>query len=352
MFKILIVALAVLPVLLLLAVTSARNAAGEYLESYFFKAGFALYMMTPSQARVVDPVLTNIARGYKNAQLVGGALFPTVQVAQRGGKIIQFGKDAFMPVDTSRAPGAAVKRTDIGYGSQNYALIDHSLSAQVPQELLEEAQAVPGVDLAAASMQITLQRLSLEKEVAQAQLATNAANYAASNKITLSGTSQFSSTTSDPIGVISNARDAVRAKIGAYPNTLEISAAVFKSLKVHPQIIERIKYTGRDVPTVELLASLFEVDRVVVGASVVADAAGNFTDVWGKSVVLAYTDMSGVANMGSPSFGYTYQLNGYMIAEPGRWNADVRSWLYDVTDVYMPVIAGAEAGYLISAAVA
>lgn len=42
--------------------------------------------MTPDSARVVDPILSNIARGYSNSALVGGSLFPTVPVQQRGGK--------------------------------------------------------------------------------------------------------------------------------------------------------------------------------------------------------------------------------------------------------------------------
>ena len=44
--------------------------------------------LTPAQARVVDPVLSNVAQGYRNAELVGDALFPFVPVLQRGGKIV------------------------------------------------------------------------------------------------------------------------------------------------------------------------------------------------------------------------------------------------------------------------
>lgn len=352
MKQFLLTLMAVLPIVILATVPTARQYLHDTLVNYMGKTGLILFVMTPGQARVIDPVLSNVARGYKNAQLVGGFLFPTVQVAQRAGKVIQFGKESFRLYDTARAPGTAVKRVSIGYGNQNFSLVDHSLAAIVPQELLEEASAVPGVDLAAASMQTVLASMSVRLEYEQAQLATNAANYAASNKITLSGTDQFNDPASDPVAVILDAREDVRAKTGVYPNTLEIPAQVFSVLKRHPKIIDRIKYTGRDVPTVELLASLFEVDRVVIGSAVISDAAGALSDIWGKSVVLAYTDISGVNNMGSPSFGYTYQLNGYMVASPGRWDADIRSWLYDITDASQPVIAGSEAGYLISAAIA
>ncbi|MCV5968910.1 hypothetical protein, partial [Lactococcus petauri] len=76
-------------------------------------------------------------------------------------------------------------------------------------------------------------------------------------------------------------------------------------LRQHPKIIDRIKYTGRDVATVEFLAALFGVARVVVGDAIYSNDAGTaFTDVWGKDVVVAYTEIGSMASNGLPSYGY------------------------------------------------
>ena len=131
-----------------------------------------------------------------------------------------------------------------------------------------------------------------------------------------------------------------------------MGAAVLAKLKAHPKILDRIKYTGRDVATVDLLASLFGVQKVLVGDAVSASDAGAFSDVWGKYVVVAYTELGSQAEMGRPSFGYTYQLGGYPMVSPARYDGDTRTWLYDVADAVQPVIAADLAGYLISAAVA
>jgi len=311
--------------------------------------------LSTSAARIIDPILTNVARGYQNNELVGGALFPTVSVGQRAGKILQFGKESFMLYDAARAPGANVKRVSMGYSSQNYAIVDYTLSASVPIEVMEEAQAVPGVNLASASTRTVqdFMRLRLEKE--QADLATTAANYGAANKVTLSGTSQWSDLTtgvSDPIANIETAKEAIRAATGKRPNVMIMGPAVLKSLRQHPKIIDRIKYTGRDVPTPELLASLFGIARVIVGDAIYSDDLGTFADIWGKFVVVAYTETSGAADMGRPTFGYTYQLAGYPFVETPVFDRETRTWLYDVSDANKAVIAGADAGYLISAAVA
>jgi len=311
--------------------------------------------MTAAGARVIDPVLTNVARGYSNTELVGMALFPSVAVAQRGGKIITFGKEAFMAYTTARAPGANTRRIQVGYASGSYALEAHSLEGLVPYELLQDAAAVPGVDLGNRAVRTVQDIIALRLEQAQATLATTAANYAAANKTTLSGTAQWSDLTSgasDPINNIETAKEAIRTATGRRPNTIVMGPVVASKLREHPKIIDRIKYTGRDIPTNELLAGLFGVQRVLVGDAVQATDAGVMSDVWGKFVVVAYTEIGSVADAGRPSYGYTYRLNNYPIVEQPYQERNAKSWIYPVTDEVSAVIAGAEAGYLISAAVA
>ncbi|HRD49774.1 MAG TPA: major capsid protein [Candidatus Contendobacter sp.] len=309
--------------------------------------------MTPAQARVVDPVLSTVARGYQNADLVGTNLFPVVPVPQRGGKIISFRKEDFRLYSTGRAPGANTRRVQVGYDGSSYALESHSLEGLLPVELMQEANAVPGIDLAQGTIRKTQNIIALRLEKAQADLATAEANYPAGNKTTLAGTSQWSdfTGTSDPINDVEVAKEAIRTAIGKRPNTVLMGAKVFARLRMHPKIIDRIKYTGRDVPTPELLAALWGVQHVLVGDAVYLDESDAITDVWGKFVVVAFTETANLASMGTPSYGYTYRLSGYPIVETPYLERNPKSWVYPVTDELAPVIAGAAAGYLISAAV-
>ncbi len=311
--------------------------------------------MSPSSARVVDPILSSVAQGYRNAELIGSALFPHVPVGARAGKVIAFGKESFMAYDTARAPGGPIKRINLGYSNDSFALVDHALSASVPIEVMEEARAVPNINLASSAVRTVQDALALRLEIEQAVLATTAGNYASSNKLTRTSTAQWSdhaAGVSDPIKDIETAKETIRSKIGRRPNVVVMGAAVLAQLKMHPKIIDRIKFTGRDIATVELLASLFGVQKVLVGDAVSASDSGVFSDVWGKNVVVAYTELGSQAEMGRPSYGYTYQLNGYPMVAPPRYDEDFRTWIYDVVDAVKPVIAADLAGYLISAAVA
>lgn len=311
--------------------------------------------MTNAQARVIDPILTEVARGYNQLNRIGFKLFPRVPVRQRGGRIITFGIEEFKQyTNTRRAPGQNTRRVQFGYAGAPYALEDHSLEGQVPYETESEAAAVPGIDIAQRTVNGVQSIIATRLEIAQATLATTAANYSASNKTTLVGTAQWSdfSGTSDPIKDVEAAKEAIRVKTGRRPTLMTIGAAVLPFLRQHPKIIDRFKYTTTAVPSLADLAAIFGVEEVVVGDAIQATDAGVFSDIWGKFVQLAYTVPASLASQGTPTFGYTYQLEDMPVVEEPYVDRNAKSWIYPVTDVAQAVIAGADSGYLISGAVA
>lgn len=314
--------------------------------------------LTPGQARVINPVLTNIAQGLKQSDFVGSALFPVVPVSLRAGTILTFGREDFMQYgNLARAPGEATRRVGFGYSSGTFALVDYSVEGMLPIEIQQESISnANGFSVDAAAMAIAKANrvLSLRTELAQATLATTLANYPAGNRITLSGTSQWSDyVNSNPVTAIETAKETVRAAIGLRPNTIVMGPWVYARLRAHPIVVDRVKYTGRDVATPELLAMLFGVDRVLVGDAVWSNDAGTaLNDAWGKHCVVAYTASDSTMGYGAPTFGYTYNLNGYPLVEDPYWEANMKSWMFPVTRSEAPVIAGSSAGYFIQNAVA
>ena len=145
-----------------------------------------------SQARIIDPVLSAVAQGFKHATFVGGSLFPRVPVNSRGGKIVSFSKEDFMLYNTGRAPGQNTKRVQFGYTAGSYALESHSLEGTLPIETMQEAASVPGINASSMTIFKMQNIIAMRLEKAQADVARNAAAYAAANKIVLSGTGQWS----------------------------------------------------------------------------------------------------------------------------------------------------------------
>ncbi|WP_275783557.1 major capsid protein [Pararhizobium gei] len=299
-------------------------------------------------ARVIDPVLTGVAQGYRHAQRVGHMLFPAVDVPARGGQVIEFGKESFRHYATKRAPGASVGRVQFGYKGKPFALSQQALDAVVPREHMDDAAVVPGIDLSRRSVSNVMDVLTLSLEIEQALIARNTANYAAENKTALVGAARWTGANSTPIADVELAKKKIRTSCGLNPNTMVIGSDVFSALKGHPTIVDRFKYVSAESITSKMLAGLFELEDLAVGTAAYINGPDDnspFVEAWGLDAVLAYvpkTDMG----MEQPSYGYTYTLKGHPFVEQERWDGDTRSFLYGVTYEREPVLTGIASGFL------
>ena len=301
--------------------------------------------------RVVDPVLSSVAQGYNILDMVGGNLFPRVPVKTRGGQIIEFGKDAFKLYASKRSPGGRTARIQFGYAGKPFALMQDSIEVPLPREHMQDAAITPGIDLGQRAVTVGMRNMLLSLEVDQALLATTAANYGAGNKVTLAGATKWSAGTGTPLTDVDTAREAIRQACGMYPNIMIMSAVAFNACKNNPNIVSRFQYNGvagteASQITPAMLAGLFNVQKVIVGAGVYWNDAGVSTDIWGNNVVLAYVPV-GSMSLEEPSFGYTYTLDGNPLVEAPYWDQPVKSWVYGVTYERAPVLSGISAGYLI-----
>jgi len=300
-------------------------------------------------AAVIDPILSTHARGYRNASFISQMLFPRVLIPNRSMRVLKFGKESFRMLDTRRAPGADKKRVQYGYASDPVSLVQDALEGVVPIEHQEEAMSIPGVDLGANAIDMVIDVVDLNLEFECANMARDAANYGADNKLALTGTDRWSNAASDPKGDMDAAKEAIRRKIGRYPNTLELGPTAKNALSNHAAIKEQFKYTSKDSITVEMLAAYFEVDKVVVGKAVylpeTADDDAAATDIWGDDAILAYVPMAG-DNFRVPSYGYTYELNGFPQVNQPYFENSNDSWIYPTKVERRPYLVGAEGGFL------
>lgn len=299
-----------------------------------------------SNIRMVDPVLTNLALGYSNSEYVGQYLMPFVPVDKEANKLPKFGKEAFKIYSTERALRAKSNRIN----PEGITLVDlntdeHDL--EYPIDYREDAEAA--FPLQAHATNVSTGGIALRREKMIADLAQNAANYAASNKIALSGTSQFTHASSDPIGVIEDGKEAVRSKIGKRPNTMVIGASAFKPLKFHASLTDKIKYTQTGAIRLAQLRELFEIENIYIGEAVYSSDADVFGDLWTDSIVLAYvpTKQSSVErNLMEPSYGYTPRRKGNPLVDVRTEDGKIE--VVRATDNFRPYLVAAEAGYLIS----
>ena len=306
---------------------------------------------TLRQARVIDPILTTHAQGYLRPGNVGKFLFPLATVGTYGGQVLTFGKESFRRYNTKRAPGSATQRVTFGHAGAPYAIVPAALEALVPDESQNDAAVVPGLDLAGDAVDVVLDVFELEHECECADLARNAANYDAAHKVALVGADRWTGANGDPTEDINTAQNAIRATVGIRGNTVILSATAFAALQTNTKILDRLKYTGRDSVTTEILARLWNVQNVYVGEAVVAGGQDDaFGDVWGNDVIVAYVAPAAGGSRRSaarPSYGYTYSITGMPNVAQPYYDNNRHSFVYGVVADRTPVISGITAGYLI-----
>jgi hypothetical protein len=69
---------------------------------------------------------------------------------------------------------------------------------------------------------------------------------------------------SDPVAMVNNEMLRMAENTGKKPNFIIMAPDVFYALKNHDAIIDRIKYTQKGVVTLDLIAGLFEVDKIYI----------------------------------------------------------------------------------------
>lgn len=308
--------------------------------------------MSLDQARQVDPILSDHARGYTNAEFIGDGLFPIVDMPTRAARRIEFNRDSFKRYQTRRAPGANIASVTFGYEGKPVSLIQHALMAITPIEHQEEAQAAsaPGIDLQKENVDLVLFVIAQEKEIAQAELARSAPLYANSNKLALGNGDKWSNSDSDPLAQVSDGSEVIRKRTGRRANTLAIGGGLAAKLRTHAKIREHFKHTTSATVTDEMLRAYFNLPNLLIGDAIYDQPDGTTIDVWGGDAVLAFVPPKGARNMRLPGYGYTYRLRGHPFVESVRFDRDTRSWKNEVIDEHSPELVGADAGFLFQGA--
>ena len=303
----------------------------------------------------VNAVLTTHARGYSNASFIGQGLFPIAPMPARLAQRIEFDKRSFVRWNTSRAPGADYKFIDFGFTGAAVRLRQNALAAKVPVEYVEEAAAQPGIDLQMDAIDIVMEGIRLEHEVQCATIARTAATYANSNKVALTGAAKWNVATGRPLQDVEAGKEAIRKSIGRKPNTLVLPGSVASALRTHPDIIGRYVYKDSAPAYVsdDMLRAAFDVENLLVGNAIfAASETAPLQDVWGTDAILAFVGPATGGkrrNIALPSYGYTYNLQGYPVVQNGIWSDTNDSWINKVKDEWSVELVGPDAGYLIQA---
>src|SRR5215510_5032984 len=206
-----------------------------------------------------DHILTNFSVGYKDQALYGDRIFPVTPVNTQSGRYRVFDRSNWLIFESAREPGAVANEI-VGAKWSEDTFYTRERSLQVPiydeerQQLTSQGgfanatfggamQINPELD----ATELATRSILLDLESKVSTLVRDPAQYAAANKTTLSGTSQWNdytggaTSTSNPVNDIMVGMRAVYAATGRYPNTLVIPKLGMSYIENHPRVVDRFK---------------------------------------------------------------------------------------------------------------
>jgi hypothetical protein len=281
--------------------------------------------MTQPTARAVhvDQPLTNISIAFlQNANnFVASRVFPNIRVQKQSDVYFRYDRGFFnRNLAKLRAPATEAAIAGFGLDTDSYMAKVVSLKAQLAWQVM--ANADTPVQLERANTEMLLHQMLINKEVDWATRyfttgiwSTNYTGGTGTNDTPL----WSDATNGMPIEDIRKAKTDILESTGFEPNTLVLSQRVMDALVDHPDIIDRIKYSGgvgNQNPartSVQALAQLFEVERILVMRAIQNTAAEGDTNahsfIGGKNALLTYVPPT--PGLMTPSAGYTFTWSGY-----------------------------------------
>jgi hypothetical protein len=267
----------------------------------------------------IDAILTNISVAYlqKQDNFIADKVFPVIPVDKKSNKYFVYTKndwfrdEAQRRADATESAGSGYSLTTATYNTDVFAF-----HKDVGDQTVANSDA-PLNPLREAAEFVT-QRLLLRRELqfvsdffttgVWGTDVTGVSGSPSSGEV-----KQWSDySASDPINDIETAKASILSTTGIEANTLVLGYDVFRQLKNHPDLVDRIKYTSSQTITTDMLAAMFDIPRVMVAKAVKATnnegATGAYSFAYGKGALLCNV----ATNPGvlTPSAGYQFSWTG------------------------------------------
>lgn len=313
------------------------------------------------KALLVSGPLANVSIAYRNANYIADRVFPIIDNVDPRAKITRYGKDAWFRDEAGiRAPGARAPRGGYGIGYIPLNTVEYAFAKEVTEEdrRFAKSQNAPPLQPDQDAIEFATDKVDLKKERRVAELIFktkwadgNTGGEDAEGKWAPGDGNTF-------LADIEKGIKTIQSQTGITPNRLILDFGTYSALKQEPTILEKIKYTERAVLTSAILASLLDLEEVLVGKAIVNVAKENKSGRFEPKYIWEKTPGKGMGflfyappkpGLKIPSAGYQARV-AYENNLPRRtmvWHEPAEHQdVYEVAEETDIVVTGADLGYL------
>lgn len=293
----------------------------------------------------VDPLLTNVYVGYKNAELVADVLAPRVAVSKESGLYFKNDKsNLIVPGSTKRALNGSANRITGKLTTDTYTLEEHSLEEWIDDRILKTYDS-PFDPRRNATNRIAGQ-LAIEKE--NELIAALAAATAGSNQVDAAG--NWATVSTDLRAQVMTGKDYVHKATGVRPNTLVLDRLSYNALLANTDFKASIAYTTDKTESNlrNLIAGYFDVQNVLIAGGIKQSAAesGTGSFLWSTKGIAYLVYINPTPAIEEPSAIYQFYKED-MIGVDVRREEGAKSDVVRATDFYVFKVVDSDCIYKI-----
>lgn len=305
----------------------------------------------------IDPHLTGIAIAYRNRRMIADSVLPKITVGKQDFKWWEYAiAEAFTLPDTHVGRRGRPAEIEFNATEKSASTFDYALDDPIPQNDIDNAG--PTYNPVARAVEGLSDLIELAREKRVADLVFALATYLSTQRVTLAGNDQWSSTdpASDPIADIVLGLETPLVR----PNVMVIGRSAYTTLAMHPKIVGALSTSGSTVGIAkkQAIADLFELEEIHVGESFINTAkkgqAASYSRVWGKHCALLFQDKLGGPDQRSRvTFGYSAQWGTREAGADEDKNIGAKGGQrVRVVESLSELVASKEAGYFLKDVVA
>jgi len=287
---------------------------------------------------MVHGPLATISQLYKNKRYIADSVFPIIDGCSPKSQVFKYNKgDWFRDEAKVRAPSTEAARGAFKGEPVNINTKEYSFASEVTDEDRRDAKFAntPPLKPEQDAIEYATDKLDLKKEKRVADLVLSSEWSGEANGNDVQG-AWAAGSGNIFIETIEKGIEEIRSKTGMRPNHLVLSANILPELKREESILDRIKYTEKGIVTAALIASMFDLEGVLVGDAVENTAkekvdGSDFIakDVWEKnkgkgSAFLFYRPNKPGLKVASAGYQARVPYEGGSVRRISRWREDSR----------------------------
>ena len=313
-----------------------------------------------SRSLIVAGPLRNVSLQYRNKSYIGDRVFPLIDRVSPEAKIARYLKGAWFRDEADvRAAGTRAKRSGYPIDYIDIVTKEYAFAKEVTDEdrKYSDVMGAPPLQPDTDALEFTADKIDLRKEILVANLILTGTWSGVAGED--AGGLWAAGSSNTFLADVRARIETIRANTGLLPNILEIDHGTYTSLKDEDTILQKIKYTQLGVFTKELLASLLDLEEVIVGEAIKntakeTKAGTEFTasNVWEKnagkgSAFLYYRPKSPGLKIPSAGMQARTAFDGGAVRRSEKWREPAEHQdVYETAEKTHILQTGADLGFL------